>query len=331
LPFADPLKGDPNLTGYRVFWNLWYRFHPRVEDGPSCTYVLDQYGNMTRTGDQDFAISQLSHVTDPGFPATDPNAGPYYYVATLEQLAPEIVKYLTSMNLLTEDPTKEPELYEFVPTLRRSLRLSQAARCAPIYGTDLTFDDNFEGPPGLPQLFDIKYLGERKILALTHGEYHQWDSCGSAANLDPKYYVLGSKGFVPFPTPAAGSFELRDVYVISMKRLPQYSGGYCYGNRVIYVDKENYYTDVTELYDPSQKLYKWLLEDFLPTPMPGGASGDMVIALNPNNTSYVVNFQDKHVTVAEGLHGCVDHQCDKGGYLDATRWALPEGLSKIMQ
>src|SRR5579883_301734 len=156
-----------------------------------------------------------------------------------------------------DDPTREPELYSFIPTLRRSLRLSQSARCAPIFGTDYVYDDSFEGPPGLPQLFDIKLLGVRKIITLAHAAYDSFNSCGSSSNVDPRYYYLGSKSFAPFPNPGSGAWEVREVYAISLRRLPQYAPGYCYSNRVIYVDKENFFPDQLELYDNAGNLYKW--------------------------------------------------------------------------
>lgn len=330
LPFAEPLKGDPALTGQRVFWDLWYRFHPRVEEAPNCSYVLDQFGNMTRTADTIIEYSQLTHTTDPGYPPTDPHAGAYYYSGYGQQLAPEAGKYLTTLNLLKDDPAAEPELYMFVPTLRRSLRLSQSARCAPLFGTDLTFDDAFEGPPGLPNLFTIEYLGEKKVLTLMHAALDSFHSCGSASNVDPKYYFLGSKGNVPFPNQGSGNWELRDAYVISLKRLPQHAPGYCYGNRVIYVDKQNFFPLTTDLYDAAGNLYKWIAVFIAPYAMPG-SPGDEVLNISGQNTAYAVNFQDRHTTVFIGLKGCTNSECDSGGFGDATRWALPEGLSKIMQ
>ena len=166
-------------------------------------------------------------MSDPGFPPTDPNAGPYYYVFYGQQTAPEAGKYFTTLSLLMDDPTSEPELYSFIPTLRRSLRLSQSARCAPIFGTDYVFDDSFEGPPGLTQLFDIKLLGARKIITLAHATSDSFNSCGPSANVDPRYFYQGSKSFAPFPNPGSGAWEVREVYAISLRRLPKYAPGYC--------------------------------------------------------------------------------------------------------
>jgi hypothetical protein len=59
-----------------------------------------------------------------------------------------------------DDSTRVPENYVFLPSLRRSLRLSSAARCSPILGTDWVQDDNAWSPP----FFNVKLLGEKKIL-----------------------------------------------------------------------------------------------------------------------------------------------------------------------
>ena len=59
--------------------------------------------------------------------------------------APEQEKYTTQLSLLPDDPQKVQEIYMFVPALRRSVRLSSAARCAPILGSDFNQDDNSDG------------------------------------------------------------------------------------------------------------------------------------------------------------------------------------------
>src|SRR5260370_7923534 len=94
------------------------------------------------------------------------------------------------------------ELHEFGPTLRRSLRLSQAARCAAVFGSDYLIDDEGDGPPGLPQLFDIDYLGEKQILTLEHANPASFRNPGASSHLDEGYYYTGSVGFAPFPMPS---------------------------------------------------------------------------------------------------------------------------------
>jgi len=249
-----------------------------------------------------------------------------------EQISPEQSKYSTLLDLIPADPTQLDELYEYVPALPRSLRLSQAARCAPVFGSDYLIDDENDGPPGLPQLFKIDYLGEKKILALVHATAAAFDSPGTPTQLDPKYYYRGSSGIVPLPTPAAGRWEIRDSYVISMERLPQFADGYCYGRRVLYVDKENYFAGAQlDLYDSTGGLHKSQLIFSYPVLVPG-TKGDVAQLGAGPNTSFLINFKDHHVSISPSVRSCVNSECEKtDGYLDVSRYASPEGLMKIVQ
>jgi Protein of unknown function (DUF1329) len=329
LPFPNPLKGDPSMTGQRIFWDSFYRYAARVEAAPNCSYTLDSYGNMTRTADTSLVYSTMTHVTDPGYPMTIPGNAGYWFAKYFEQVAPEQGKYTTSLILTSNDPTKLDEIYAYIPSLRRSLRLSVAARCSPLYGTDDTYDDVDEGPPGLPQLFDIKYLGEKKILALQHAAPPSFDTCGTATGLDPRYYYPGSKGVVPFPTPGSGKWEVRPVYVVEMSRLPEFARGYCYGKRVLYIDKETYFPDAVDMYDTTGHLWKWgaVLVHPVMLPMDNGQE----LSITGFNTFYTVNFLDEHATVFEGLRPCSNQECAPKGFLDISRYASPEGLMKVGQ
>jgi hypothetical protein len=330
VPFPSPLDGDPALRGQRVFWNSYYRYQPRVQAALNYSYTLDRAGNMTQSSEASVVISQLGFVSDVGFPRTIPEAGPYYAARYSEQIAPEQAKYTAILDLLPTDPTRIDELYEYVPVLRRSLRLSQAARCAPVFGSDYLIDDESDGPPGLPQLFKIGYLGEKRILALVHGASEAFDSHGPE-HLDDRYYYRGSGTTIPFPKPALGKWELRDVYVISLERLPQFASGYCYGRRVLYIDKQNYFAGAqVDLYDSAGELYKVQFIVSHPAPIPGTV-GDAVELLAGPNTSILVNFKVKHVSMTAALDSCVNSDCAKNGYFDVSRYASPEGLLKIVQ
>jgi hypothetical protein len=116
-----------------------------------------------------------------------------------------------------------------------------------------------------------------------------------------------------------------------MERLPQFADGYCYGKRVIYIDKENYFAGAQlDLYDAAGALYKSQLIFSTPAPVPG-TNGDVAQLAAGPNTSYLINFKDKHVSISPSLRSCVNVDCEKNGYLDVTRYASPEGLVKIVQ
>lgn len=331
FPFPNPLAGKPDEVGPKMYYNNFYRPAPRVEEAPNCSYTLDRFANFTRTADEDLVFSQLTHLSEPGFPMNTPDNDGYYFGEYISQTAPEQGKYFTSLDLTPEDVSQLDELYEYIPSLRRSLRVSEAARCSPIFGTDFTFEDAAEGAPRQGNLFKIEYLGEKKVLTLMHGKPESFDTCGTPTSLDPRYYYFGAKGAVPFPSPGSGEWEVRDVYLVQMTRLPSLSRGYCYGKRLLYLDKENYFPDHTEVWDRAGNLYKWIVVFAYPAILPGlGLDGQEVTITGPN-TGYAVNFQDEHTTVFIGLHVCVDAECGAKGYLDVSRYASPEGLMKIVQ
>ena len=331
LPFPHPLEGDPQLSGERIFWDAYYRYQPRVQSASGFSYTLDRFGNMTQTSEVRAVDSQLDYLSEPEYPHTIADGAPYYFARFEEQLAPEQGKYATILDLTPSDPTRLDELYEYVPTLRRSLRLSQAARCAPVFGSDYLIDDGSGGPPGLPQLFQIDYLGNKKILTLEHASAAGFDSPAMPSQLDERFYYPGATGIVPFPKPAMGKWEVRDTYVLSLKRLPRFAKGYCYSNRILYVDKENYFGDGDlDLYDASGKLSKTQVVFLYPVSIPG-SKGDVAELLTGPYIGLLVNFRNKHVTVSPYLRSCVDRECAAAGYLDPSRYASPEGLMKIVQ
>jgi hypothetical protein len=211
------------------------------------------------------------------------------------------------------------------------LRLSQAARCAPVFSSDYLIDDENDGPPGLPQLFQIEYLGPKKILALEHAAPASFDSSGSSRQLSGDYYYPGSIGFVPFPKPAMGKWELRDAYVLSLQRLAGAANGYCYSRRVMYVDAENYFgAGELDLYDPAGKIFKTQMVFLYPAAIPKTEHDVAELASGPN-VGFLVNFTNRHVTTSIGSPACANSDCEKDGYLDIHRYASPEALMRIVR
>jgi Protein of unknown function (DUF1329) len=87
-----------------------------------------------------------------------------------EVMSPEQSKYTAELVLFPEDVTEVQEIYVFLPSLRRSLRLSSTARCSPALGTDFTNDDNRDGFNGIPTTFSAELIGRKKVLALVHDD-----------------------------------------------------------------------------------------------------------------------------------------------------------------
>ena len=92
----------------------------------------------------------------------------------------------------------------------------------------------------------VAVLGEKKILNLMG---FNMPSTGFPNNFD---MPLG------WPSPSWGKWQLRDVYVLSASKLPVFGRAYCYGKRVMYVDKHFYGLLWEDLYDPQDRPWKCL-------------------------------------------------------------------------
>jgi hypothetical protein len=183
----------------------------------------------------------------------------------------------------------------------------------------------------LPQLFQIDYLGEKKILALEHATPASFHSPGTATHLDERYFFNGAQGITPFPKPAMGKWELRDSYVIPMKRRPQFAKGYCYAERVLYVDKENYFgAGELDLYEKTGGVAQVTV----------GIPVSRIYSDHPLRSrrvvsraeyGFLVDFKNKHVTISPYLRPCVNADCANDGFLNIKLYASPEGLMMIMK
>jgi hypothetical protein len=79
----------------------------------------------------------------------------YFYAYYSELISPEQTKYTALLHLINDDPDKLPEAYVFLPSLRRALRLSSGARCAPYAAGDYVGDDILNGIPNPTGWFSV--------------------------------------------------------------------------------------------------------------------------------------------------------------------------------
>ena len=326
IPFPQPEK-DPELAPYRIFYDAYYHYAPRVQRNFSCNYISDSYGNFTQSETADSIYSQLTHLSDAGFPQTVPDSGGYFLTKYYQQISPEQGKYTTSLDISYADVTRLDDIYMYLPSARRPIRMSEASRCAPVAGGDFTFEESNNGPPSLPQKYKITYAGTRRLMVLAHADPKTFESCGTERGLPSDYFYPSDKGVLPWPRPAFGRWEMRDVYVIEMSRLPAYASGYCYSRRVIYVDKETLFPLAIDLYDPAGALYKFWVGFQTPLRVPNTGTA---LGVNGATDLLIVNFKDKHMTAATAANPCFNTDCN-AQYLDVSRYASPEGLSKIAQ
>jgi outer membrane biosynthesis protein TonB len=137
------------------------------------------------------------------------------------------------------DPKRPDDSWLYFPQMKRVRRLSSAQRSEGVFGQDVDLD-SYAGYAGNPAWSDWKYLGKKTVLGVMH-----------ARNLPAKF--LGA----PVEFIADDVWEPREVYILlAVSRL----GGYNFGQRVIYLDRESLLIPYTEIYDLKGALWKSLVQ-----------------------------------------------------------------------
>ena len=316
MPFVNP--AEPNL-GTKIMFDLWYDFWPFLISYHSHFFIEDRYGNTTP--EESIATTwQLMHLSDPPYPIDLPYAAGIFHSTRDLLLLPEQSKYTTALDLQRDDPSAVQESYVFLPSLRRPLRLSSAARCSPILGTDWAQDDNAGGIAFQVGNFHANFLGEKKVLAIIHADIAA--GTGSRDNLDK---VLHTQIPVPgWPREAMGKWEVRDVYVIDVVPINK---DYCYAHKVFYVDKQSWDALGYETYDKEGKLWKVNKNSLGPVTLNNGEQ----TVVSAATEDAIWDLQNTHASVST-IGSVPEIDKDASAELqDASTYAFPGGLSRIMR
>jgi hypothetical protein len=150
-----------------------------VQRNFSCNYISDAYGNFTQSETADSIYSQLTHLSDASFPRTVPDSSGYFLTKYYQQISPEQGKYTTTLDISYADVTRLDDIYIYLPSTRRPLRMSEASRCAPVPGSDFTYEESNNGPPSLAQKYKITYIGARRMMVVAHADPKSFESCGT--------------------------------------------------------------------------------------------------------------------------------------------------------
>jgi hypothetical protein len=121
---------------------------------------------------------------------------------------------------------------------------------------------------------------------------------------------------------------VRDVDVLSVRKIPSKNAGYCYGKRVMYVDTHFHGALWQELYDAKMKL--WKLYEVAPQPLE-------VPGIGPQNVpggdmEEIWDLQNNHATwAAELAKTLVANANAPREFQDLQRFTTPAGLNLIMR
>lgn len=324
-PFPNPQEPD---KGYKILADVWFPNEPPlIVLSPSSGYgsfcTADRFGNHACTLTS-VVYRQLAYNSDPSVPRTNTQANGSWYTEWLMVNQPEQSRYTADLTIFWQDLKRTEDNYVFVPALRRSLRLSASARCSPLLGSDMIHDDQRGGYNGGLSIFNAKFLADRKILAITEltntdGEY-------------PREY----DGQLGWAKPSWGPWSLRDVYVIDVRRVPSQRAGYCYGSRIMYVDKQFMHQLWEEIYDANLKLWK-IVRIHLHDADAAQAKGQTFYSLPGSLIESYWDLQNDHKSDVftanpDGKTDAVTYDANvPPEYNSITRYSTPGGLMQIMR
>jgi len=326
IPFPHPSGPD---VAAQLLYDYYYTYIPSIYTGYYDLALVDRYSSISGSQTRQIFF-KLSHVSDVGEPITNPMANGLYLSIHNEVLAPEQSKYTTALAIYPDDPQRVPEIYAFLPSLRRSLRLSSVARCAPLQGTDWTNDDQRGGFSGIPNWFMPRYLGEKKMLFMVHS---QWQAKANEHDKVIGTFTYGGSA-IGWPKPEGTKVELRDVYVIDLVPIADVARSYCYSHRVLYLDKDLAFTaDQVDTWDRNGKLWKL---QFIPrgatTAIPADLTGKSSFVM-PSGGEFglIYDVQGNHASIAwPGSPPALNSMVPKELH-DIPVYALPSGLSQVMR
>src|SRR5437870_11247165 len=243
------LESNDAVMAVKVMWNYEYRPYPGTDDFVEYDFTAWD-GALNREAPMSverlFRIGESRRLYYNGRLVVDPkpempNASGYRFQ---EFVGPILAPYdLKGVGLLTYryiDPAKPDASFLYLPVLRRVRRLSTAQRSDAILGTDAD-PDSFWGYAGHIAWMAWRFLGEKEMLAVMHGEHYPIQQCPGTAD-----FMF------------CDVWETRPVYAIEGRsKLPQYA----YGKRVLYIDRQAWVVAYEDIYDRGGELWKVWIDD----------------------------------------------------------------------
>jgi hypothetical protein len=193
--------------------------------------------------------------------------------------APSEVKGIGTYTVMYNS-NKVPDVWAYVPAVRRTRRLSGGAWMDPIGSSDQLQDD-LEGFNARPCWYPgYKLLAKRWVLASASSKTGLWNTKGSTTA--EKYPALDQAA--PYWN-VNNNFEPREVYVIEVATPPQHP----YGKKVLYIETQYPRVHYVEAYNRKGEFWKFIeLQSYVNT-----KDGDVRTA-----GAVVVDFQRNHATIS---------------------------------
>lgn len=285
FPFLDPQEPRKAL---KIMWNLYYRWRADDFYYPS-GFVTNSRRSGGRVATGETLINQVyfTHRTtvDPK-PNLDNPKG-LHFAMTLNSRTPPN-KDMVTLTWRYEAPLKNDDMWTYIPTLRRTLRMVSSERGNPVRGTPFTWDD-FYGFDGKILMFNYELVGEKKILGLFNQK-----------TLAVGKYRRGYQS--PVINGPDDPFELRDVYLVNAMSVdPRYAES----KKTIFVPKDHFYPIYTQSYDKQGNFWKGMNNGFMKAKT---AQGDTGMWLTQSSTT---DFKTKYWTQNVQVDLCLNCGIDE--------------------
>lgn len=246
LPFPDPQEPNKAL---KIMWNNYYRWRGDDFSYPGGFMVNGRKkGSSISYGLADIHFLRFTGRTNVKPVPNLPNPHNLEWAYTLDSLAPPEWKGMLSLVWRYNDPDKPDDMWTYLPTMRRTLRMVSRERSNPVRGTTSTMDDYY-GFDGKISEFTYKLVGEQKVLAVMNQ---------SNINIKGEHPILSD------------NYELRDCYVLDIT-----SKDSRYPERVrrVWVTKDIYFVIYSESWDKSGTFWKGIVNGFRKFKLPNGEYG----------------------------------------------------------
>lgn len=229
----------------KIIVNYYYKWRPAdyyYDDKRIITSASQRKGGRIVRSTSKAACIVFVGRTAPGFQKNLDNPNGLYW-AQFNHYMQLAFKDLKTLQWRYLDTKKDDDLWSYIPTLRRTLRMLSSEKANPINGTPLTYDDFF-GFDGKLSQFTYKIIAEKTML-------------GNIAMDEEVLYKKHPDGYYDYPVFHGPDFPygIADTYVVEVKpKDPRYPES----KKVIYMNKINYQNMYSEIFDRNGELWKGL-------------------------------------------------------------------------
>ncbi len=268
LPFPDPKEPNKAL---KIMWNVNYRWRSDGIDYPDDYSSFDQRkGGRQISIDSNIKLLFWKNRCTPPSPEL-PNNSRNLHWTMLFTITDPPNKDLAMLTWRYDDSAKNDDMWSYIPTLRRTLRMVSSERQNPVRGSAGTWDDFYVFDGKVPD-YTPTLVGEHTFLTLMHQKTLAY---GKYARTYPHPLVAGEND----------PWELREFWEVDVvyknPKSPEQK-------KSLYILKNTYDPVMSQIYDKKGNLWKGIWYGFSSMPTVEGNKG--IFATYASVNDFKTNF-----------------------------------------